>query len=343
MIFKPKNVLVTGGMGFIGSHFIDLLVTQNNIEKVINLDKMTYAASRENVERFNGFSKHEFVKGDICDVELVSTIFKKYYIDTVVNFAAESHVDNSIESPDNFIATNIVGTSVLLEVAKKYWVKMAANKYRFHQISTDEVFGSINKNQEPVKEDANYNPSSPYSSSKASSDHLVMAYYKTYGLPITITLCSNNYGCYQHDEKFIPVVINSCVNRAPIPIYGDGSNIRDWIHVQDHCQAIWSVLERGNVGEKYNIPGGFEISNLGLAKLICGIMDEYIPLEISHESLLTYVTDRLGHDWRYSINGKKIQQECGWEPCVNFTTGLKETVKWYLMRNSSDTKACANA
>ena len=345
MTYKPNNVLVTGGMGFIGSHFVEYLIAKENISLIVNVDKLTYAASKDNVARLNTSTKHKFIRADICDADTISSVFKEYSIDTVVNFAAESHVDNSISSPHNFIATNIVGTFTLLEEAKKYWMKVGANEseLRFHQVSTDEVYGSIDNNQESPNELAVYDPSSPYSASKASSDYLVLAYYKTYGVPVTLSHCSNNYGAYQHGEKFIPVVINSCVNKTPIPIYGDGSNIRDWIHVRDHCEALWCILKQGSVGSKYNVPGGFEISNLELAKLICGIMDQLRPADFSYESLLTFVDDRLGHDWRYSINGDKLYKECGWRSNIKFAVGIEETVKWYLMREHDKAKFVAKA
>ncbi len=302
MTYKPNNMLVTGGMGFIGSHFIKHTSLNELATKIINLDKLTYASSQQNVSRLNSIPGYTFVKGDICDSELVSSIFEKYSIDTVVHFAAESHVDNSIVSPDEFINSNIVGTYVLLDVARKKWCRngLVDNNVRFHHVSTDEVYGSIGVDQQPVKETAVYNPSSPYSSSKASSDHLVFAYHKTYGLPITMSHCSNNYGSYQHLEKFIPVIVKACVDNAPIPVYGDGSNVRDWINVTDHCEAIAAIIESGKVGEKYNVPGNLEISNIELAKLICKILDDIRPTKKPYASLLTFVNDRLGYDWRYS-------------------------------------------
>ena len=345
MSYYPKNILVTGGMGFIGSHFVELLCTEDENLSIINLDKLTYAALNENTARLRKFRNHTFIKGDICDEGLIKTIFEKYPIDTVVNFAAESHVDNSISSPENFISTNIVGTFTLLESAKKYWSdkKIHNYEYRFHHVSTDEVYGSIRKNQEPVAEGAVYDPSSPYSSSKASSDHLVRAYYKTYGIPITISHCSNNYGPYQHKEKFIPVVINSCIKQSPIPVYGNGGNIRDWIYVKDHCEAIWSVINYGKIGDSYNIPGGFEISNLDLANLICRIMDVLKPINSPHESLITFVEDRLGHDWRYSISGQKLNKDTNWRPKTKFKDGITDTVKWYLMHEFNKVGSCASA
>ena len=335
MNIYPNNILVTGGMGFIGSHFIAVLLNNNKIKSVINLDKLTYAANKENLNRFDGYKKYKFIHGDICNEKTVNSIFKENDIDTVVNFAAESHVDNSISAPQNFIDTNIVGTSVLLECSKKYWdLNNSSRYYRFHQVSTDEVYGSIGKGETSLSESALYNPSSPYSASKASADHLVTAYYKTYGMPITISLCSNNYGSFQHYEKFIPVVINSCVNQTDIPIYGDGSNIRDWINVNDHCEAILSILIYGRLGEKYNIPGGFEISNIDLAKMICDIYDKSSFQNDTFSKLKKNVPDRLGHDWRYSISGEKLAKDCNWKPKIQFDAGLSETVQWYLSRIS---------
>ena len=339
----PKNILVTGGMGFIGSHFVEMLLKRDEVKKLINLDKLTYAANKENTHRFDSYPKHKFLKGDICDDNFVKSIFNEYDIDTVVNFAAESHVDNSIDAPDNFIETNIVGTSILLECARRSWnLKDKKSYYRFHQVSTDEVYGSITAEHQPLREDALYNPSSPYSASKASADHLVTAYHKTYALPISISLCSNNYGSYQHSEKFIPVVINSCAQKIAIPIYGDGSNIRDWINVYDHCEAIWSILIDGEVGEKYNIPGGFEISNLNLAKLICDIFDKFTLNNNSFDTLSKQVPDRLGHDWRYSINGEKLANDCGWRPSIKFNSGLSETIQWYLSNSIVRDEICEN-
>ena len=331
MAYSPKNILVTGGMGFIGSHFVEMLINEKNVSQIINLDKLTYAANKENINRFEEYAKYKFIQGDICDAQLVTSIFIKHDIDTVVNFAAESHVDNSIYDPESFIATNIVGTSVLLECARKSWKTDDKDVYyRFHQVSTDEVYGSINADDKSTTEEALYNPSSPYSASKASADHLVLAYHKTYGLPISISLCSNNYGAYQHHEKFIPVVISSCINNIDIPIYGNGSNIRDWINVKDHCDAIWAILLKGKAGEKYNIPGGYEISNLALAKSICDTYDQINASSESFKKLKKFVTDRLGHDWRYSIDGRKISIDCDWKPKISFQNGLEETVRWYL-------------
>lgn len=343
MSSSPKNILVTGGMGFIGSHFIEMLLSKAEVNQVTNIDKLTYAANEHNKYRFEENSRYQFIHGDICDEKLINSIFKKHDIDTVVNFAAESHVDNSIFEPENFIATNIVGTSVLLECARKYWdLSDKSRYYKFHQVSTDEVYGSIHAEDKPVAEDALYNPSSPYSASKASADHLVMAYYKTYGLPTSISLCSNNYGSYQHSEKFIPVVINSCVKQIDIPIYGDGSNVRDWINVSDHCEAIWLILGRGKLGEKYNVPGGYEISNLCLANMICDIYDNLNGTRDSFKKLKKYVTDRLGHDWRYAINGNKLSTDCGWAPKINFKSGLTETVQWYLSHYVVNEEVCIN-
>lgn len=334
-------MLVTGGMGFIGSHFIEHVSSNKLASKIINIDKLTYASSQENISRLGSISNYKFIKGDICDSGLMSSIFEKYSVDTVVHFAAESHVDNSIVSPDEFINTNIVGTYALLDVARNKWSRngRVGENVRFHHVSTDEVYGSIGLDQKPVNETAVYNPSSPYSSSKASSDHLVFAYYKTYGLPVTMSHCSNNYGSYQHLEKFIPVIVKACVENAPIPVYGDGSNVRDWINVADHCEAIATIIESGKVGEKYNVPGNFEISNIELANLICEILDCIRPAKKPYASLLTFVNDRLGHDWRYSIDGSKIKKECDWYPQTDFHVGIKETVQWYLSQQFNQAEA----
>ena len=330
-MYKPKNLLVTGGMGFIGSHFIELACKNENVESVVNIDKLTYAASQGNISRLSAFRKHEFIQADICDANTIAAVLREYSIDTIVNFAAESHVDNSINSPQDFINTNILGTFCLLEEARKYWAGLNQfDSSRFHHVSTDEVYGSINKEQTAPTENAAYNPSSPYSSSKAGSDHIVQAYHKTYAMPTTMSHCSNNYGTYQHDEKFIPVVINACMSQQDIPIYGDGSNIRDWIHVQDHCLAIWSVLEKGRLGQKYNIPGEFEISNIDLAKMICSILNDLLTTDFDFLSLIRHVEDRLGHDWRYAIDGEKIHTECEWRPTMQFYDGLKDTITWYI-------------
>ncbi len=330
-INKSKNMLVTGGAGFIGSNFIRYVFEKTDYTgNIINLDKLTYAGNPDNLkdlkEKFN--DNYVFIKGDICDFNLVDNIFEQYSINTVVHFAAESHVDRSIFGPKDFIETNINGTFNLLEAAKKYWNKN--NNVRFHHISTDEVYGSLGDTGY-FYETTPYDPRSPYSSSKAASDHLVRAYFHTYGLPVTISNCSNNYGPYQFPEKLIPVVILNCINKKPIPIYGDGLNVRDWLYVEDHCSAIYRILEKGKIGETYNIGGESEKTNLELVNVLCEIMNElYSKEHIDYKELITFVKDRPGHDRRYAINCDKIKNELGWNISVNFEEGMKKTVMWYL-------------
>ena len=335
--YTPKNILVTGGAGFIGSHFIRLLLQQRHYF-IVNLDLLTYAGSLDNLADIENNSDYLFVKGNITDKELVLDLLQRYCIDTIVHFAAESHVDRSILQPDAFIQTNIVGTYSLLEAAKHYWqlkYQLNENSCRFHHISTDEVYGSLGSNDRAFTENSAYDPSSPYSASKASADFLVRSYYKTYKLPITLSNCSNNFGPYQHPEKFIPVVINSCLLQKPISIYGDGSNIRDWLYVEDHCQAIDKILHFGEVGETYNIGSQNEKSNLEIAKIICSLMDEIRPTGNSHDDLITFVTDRPGHDWRYAINPEKIYNNLSWHAEFNFNNALRKTITWYSERNFS--------
>lgn len=327
--FTPRNLLVTGGAGFIGANFIrHVLANYPNI-KIINLDKLTYAGSLENLKDLPNAKHHHFVQGDICDKNLVAHLLLHHHIDTIVHFAAESHVDRSIDAPADFITTNILGTFTLLEAARHYWqeyFKMDATHCRFHHISTDEVYGSLQPSDAAFTETTRYDPSSPYSASKAGSDHLVQAYHRTYGLPVTLSNCSNNYGPYQHAEKFIPTVIRSCLNWQPIPIYGSGKNIRDWLYVEDHCRAIMAVLERGKIGESYNIGGNNEWENLTLATYICEQLDKMHPQKESHKTLLKFVADRPGHDFRYAINSEKIMQELGWKPEETLESGIKKTI-----------------
>jgi len=330
-----KNILVTGGAGFIGSNFIRYVLTQDSAVQVINLDLLTYAGSLENLNDLPDPARHTFIHGDICDGDLVGKILRDHQVDTIVNFAAESHVDRSIEGPMPFVQTNVIGTTTLLEEAKKYWLmegNKAAKEVRFHHISTDEVFGALIPGDPAWTEEIPYKPNSPYAASKAASDHLVQAYGHTYGLPITITNCSNNYGPYQFPEKLIPLMIQNALQGKALPVYGDGQQIRDWLYVDDHCLAIWLVVKNGRVGETYNIGGGNQPTNLELVKMICRILDDLIPdsENIPHEDLITFVKDRPGHDFRYDMNFNKIMEELGWQPSLDLEGGLRKTIDWYL-------------
>ena len=327
--YAPRRVLVTGGAGFIGANFVAYLLETDANVRVLNLDALTYAGSRENLEGVNGNARHDFVQGDITDASLVNELLGRHSIDTIVHFAAESHVDRSITGPAAFITTNVVGTFTLLESARARWGDR--RDVRFHHVSTDEVFGSLTETDPPFSETTPYSPNSPYSASKAGSDHLVRAYHHTYGLPVTVTNCSNNYGPYQHAEKFIPTVIRSALAERPIPIYGAGLNIRDWLYVGDHCSAIDLVLRQGNLGETYLVGGRSERRNIDIARQICGILDELSPRAAGqYGELLTSVTDRLGHDFRYAIDSSRIETELGWKPSETFDTGIRRTVDWYL-------------
>ena len=329
---NPKNILVTGGAGFIGSNFILHMLGKYKNIKIFNLDKLTYASNSKNLLSVNTNSNYKFYEGDICDRDLVYKIFLKNNIDTVIHFAAESHVDRSITSASDFIKTNIIGTNELLEAATKFWNISDTNRdnYRFHHISTDEVYGSLDQDDEAFKEDNKYFPNSPYSATKASSDHLVNAWAGTFKLPVTISNCSNNYGKYQHNEKLIPVIINACLNQTPIPIYGNGKNIRDWLHVDDHCNAIDLIIRNAKNNSVFNIGGNSEKSNLEVVEIICELCDFYIPRSLSYKELITFVNDRKGHDFRYAINCNKIKKELNWSPVISFEEGIKDTVKWYL-------------
>ncbi len=329
---RLKNILVTGGAGFIGANFISYLLKGTNFTgKIINLDKLTYAGnpdSLSNIEKEFGGKTYFFEKGDICDETKVESILDNYEIDTIVHFAAESHVDRSIEGPKAFIHTNVLGTFTLLEAARKNWKDR--DDVLFHHISTDEVFGSLGDHGF-FYEDTPYDPRSPYSSSKASSDHLVRAYFHTYGLPITLSNCSNNYGPLQFPEKLIPVIIENILNEQPLPIYGDGKNIRDWLYVEDHNNAVWMILNKGRSGESYNIGGENEWENIQLVHKICEIMAAEHGKDKDHyKTLIAHVKDRPGHDRRYAINCDKIKNELGWKQSLTFEEGLIKTVKWYL-------------
>jgi dTDP-glucose 4,6-dehydratase len=327
-----KKILVTGGCGFIGSCFVLRQIKAQNL--VINLDKLTYAANPKNLSAIENNSNYHFVKGDICDQDLVSEILKKFDVDIVVNFAAESHVDNSINNPDSFIKTNINGTFSLLNASLKYWQTLPTKQkddFRFIHISTDEVYGSLELNDPKFNEESNYRPNSPYSSSKAASDHLVRAWFETYKLPAIITNCSNNFGPHQHQEKFIPTVINSCLNGKNIPIYGNGKNIRDWIYVEDHCFGIELAIKNGKIGESYCFGGDAERQNIDIAKKICEILDSIKPKNNdSYQKQISFVEDRKGHDFRYAIDSSKAKKELGFTILGNFEEKLQQTVNWYI-------------
>jgi len=332
-LYQPHSMLVTGGAGFIGANFIRYLLECEPDITIINLDKLTYAGSLDNLKNLPNPKRHHFIQGDIRDTQLVRHILLHHHIDTIVHFAAESHVDNSIKDPGSFIETNVIGTFVLLEAARHLWIdvqKCDLSFRRFHHISTDEVYGSLHPNDAGFTESTPYQPRSPYSASKAGSDHLVNAYHHTYGLPITVSNCSNNYGPYQHQEKFIPTVIRSALKGQPIPIYGNGKNIRDWLYVDDHCRGILAILKKGKIGDSYNIGGHNEWENLALAKYMCIQLDKLAPKNISHESLLQFVTDRPGHDFRYAINPEKISSELNWAPIETLETGLLKTIQFYM-------------
>jgi len=330
-----KNILVTGGAGFIGSNFIRRLQASGIVERIINLDALTYAGSLENLRDLPDPDRHLFLEGDITDQELVVRILREHSIDTIVHFAAESHVDRSILGPAPFIHTNITGTFRLLEAARSVWGNDHPSKVaacRFHHISTDEVFGSLSPLDPPFTETTPYAPNSPYAASKASSDHLVRAYAHTFQLPTTISNCSNNYGPYQFPEKLIPLVILNAISGKPIPVYGDGAQIRDWLYVEDHCDAILSILVDGKPGETYNLGGGNQPTNLEIIREICQILDKRFPTSEfqPHESLIEFVPDRPGHDRRYAMDSTKIQAEIGWHPQETLASGLARTVDWYL-------------
>ncbi len=331
---NARRLLVTGGCGFIGSNFVRLLLDQHPDWRVVNLDNLTYAGNLKNLEGVEDNTQYRFVKGDIGDQQMVDSLIEDEQIDTVVHFAAESHVDRSITGPADFIQTNIVGTFSLLEAARKAWLSGSwkGQKPVFLHVSTDEVYGSLGETGY-FTEKTSYDPRSPYSASKASSDHLVRAYFHTYDLPILITNCSNNYGPYQFPEKLIPLIFHNSMNGKPLPVYGDGKNVRDWLYVKDHCEAIIEVLEKGELGSCYNIGGNNEKQNLEVVTLICDLLDKKLGLPASGEprrNLITFVKDRLGHDRRYAIDATKIREQIGWEPKVTFEEGIDKTIDWYL-------------
>jgi len=330
---NKRTVLVTGGCGFIGANYVRLLLRKYQSWRIINLDKLTYAGNLKNLDGIAEGAGYRFVRGDICDADMLSTLFAQEHIDTVVHFAAESHVDRSIVGPAAFIQTNIVGTFNLLETARRNWLeKPLENPPCFIHVSTDEVYGSLGDTG-LFSEATPYDPRSPYSASKASSDHLVNAYYHTYGLPARITNCSNNYGPYQFPEKLIPLIFNNALHGKPLPVYGDGKNVRDWLFVEDHCEAIVEVLLKGRNGQSYNIGGNNEKQNIEVVNLVCDLLDKKLGLlesGRSRGSLITFVKDRLGHDRRYAIDATKIKNELGWEPKMTFEQGMEKTLDWYL-------------
>lgn len=337
-----KHVLVTGGAGFIGSNFVRYLLTEAPEVKVVNLDALTYAGSLENLQVLPGAGdagRYTFVHGDICDRALLDQVLHQHQIDTIVHFAAETHVDRSILDPEPFIRTNIYGTYTLLEAARQYWLvgrhgeqPFPVDQVRFHHVSTDEVFGMLEPGDPPFSETTPYAPNSPYAASKAASDHLVRSYQHTFQLPVTISNCSNNYGPYQFPEKLIPLMILNAVQGQALPVYGDGQQIRDWLYVGDHCEAIAAILENGQPGETYIIGGGNQPTNLTVVETLCEILDELLPASPyqPHGDLITHVTDRPGHDRRYAMDITKIKRELGWAPRKSLSQGLAETVEWYL-------------
>jgi dTDP-glucose 4,6-dehydratase len=327
-------ILVTGGAGFIGSNFVLDWLAQNG-ESVVNLDKLTYAGNPENLAKLKGDTRHIFVQGDIGDADLLGRLLAEYRPRAVLNFAAESHVDRSIHGPEDFIQTNVVGTFHLLEAVRAYWSGLADTErsaFRFLHVSTDEVYGSLAKDDPAFRETHRYEPNSPYSASKAASDHLVRAYHHTYGLPVLTTNCSNNYGPYHFPEKLIPLMIVNALAGKPLPVYGDGQQIRDWLYVKDHCSAIRSVLEKGRLGEVYNVGGWNEKANIDIVHTVCELLDELSPRPDGkpYREQVTFVADRPGHDRRYAIDAHKIEHELGWTPAETFETGIRKTVQWYL-------------
>lgn len=344
------NLLVTGGAGFIGTNFLYYWVRHHPEDRLIVLDALTYAGNRGNLISLEESTNFKFVHGDIKDDHLVEELLGREKIETIVNFAAESHVDRSILGPDPFIETNVLGTHTLLKIAKKVWLDKTertslTNKHLFHQISTDEVYGSLHREDPPFTEETSYKPNSPYAASKAAADHLVRAYYHTYGLPVTISNCSNNYGPFQYPEKLIPVMLSSILSGKSLPVYGDGQNIRDWLYVEDHCRGIECILKKGKVGETYNIGGQNEWTNIELVRLLCKLVNELFENNTElrekfpssppackkpSEELIAYVQDRKGHDLRYAINAQKISSQLGFKPKKSFEQGLRETICWYL-------------
>ena len=328
---NSKNILVTGGAGFIGSHVVRLLLKKYPDYRIVNVDKLTYAGNLKNLTDIEDFENYVFVKADILDRDTLNDVFKQYSISDVIHLAAESHVDRSIEGPMEFVMTNVVGTVNLLQLAKEYW---NGPNHVFHHVSTDEVYGSLG-DEGLFQETTPYDPRSPYSASKASSDHFVRAFHHTYGLPIKISNCSNNYGSHQFPEKLIPLMINNIVEKKPLPVYGKGENIRDWLWVVDHANAIDTIFHQGRIGESYNVGGLNEWTNIKLVKYLCELMDRKLGRELGESAgLITYVKDRAGHDMRYAIDASKLEDELSWKPSITFEEGLELTVDWYL--NNAD-------
>ena len=340
------TILVTGGAGFIGANYVlQKRLMQEGL--ILNLDKLTYAGNLETLSTLETDPQHVFVQGDISNRQLVGDLLRQYRPSAILNFAAETHVDRSIDGPDTFIQTNVVGTFNLLEATRSYWYQLPASQqesFRFLHVSTDEVFGSLSLEDSPFSETTAYAPNSPYSASKASSDHLVRSYFHTYNLPTSITNCSNNYGPYQFPEKLIPLVILNALEGKALPVYGDGQNIRDWLFVEDHCRAIDRVLTKGLPGETYNVGGSAERTNIWLVRQICSILDELLPSSqfVPHSDLISFVQDRPGHDRRYAIDCTKINQQLGWTPQVTIEVGLKKTVEWYLANQAWCQQVTAN-
>ncbi len=325
-----RHVLITGGAGFIGSHVVRRFVTRYPDYRIVNFDLLTYAGNLANLSDVEQAPNYTFVRGDICDAEAVGEVFRRYAIDGVIHLAAESHVDRSIRDPFTFARTNVLGTLTLLHAAREAWQGAWAGK-RFYHISTDEVYGALGFGDKPFNEGTRYDPHSPYSASKASSDHFVRAFHDTYGLPTVVTNCSNNYGPYQFPEKLIPLLVNNIRLERPLPVYGRGENVRDWLHVEDHARAIDLIFHEGQSGETYNIGGGNEWRNIDLVRLIVRTTDRLLGRpEGASERLITYVTDRAGHDLRYAIDSSKLRRELGWEPAFRFEEGIEQTVRWYL-------------
>lgn len=325
-----RHVLITGGAGFIGSHVVRRFVTRYPDYRIVNFDLLTYAGNLANLSDIEQAPNYTFVRGDICDAEAVGEVFRRYAIDGVIHLAAESHVDRSIRDPFTFARTNVLGTLTLLHAARDAWQGAWAGK-RFYHISTDEVYGALGFGDKPFSESTRYDPHSPYSASKASSDHFVRAFHDTYGLPTVVTNCSNNYGPYQFPEKLIPLLVNNIRLERPLPVYGRGENVRDWLHVEDHARAIDLIFHEGQSGETYNIGGGNEWRNIDLVRLIVRTTDRLLGRpEGASERLITYVTDRAGHDLRYAIDSSKLRRELGWEPAFRFEEGIEQTVRWYL-------------
>jgi dTDP-glucose 4,6-dehydratase len=342
-----KNILVTGGAGFIGSNFVRYILQAEPQAQVVTLDALTYAGSLENLKDLPDPDRHTFVHGNICDRKLIDELLHQYAIDTVVHFAAETHVDRSIVDPESFVQTNIIGTFTLLEATRQYWLvekslgdrvtsgkdeQSLSESCRFHHVSTDEVYGSLEPDEPAWTEKTSYSPNSPYAATKASSDHLVRSYYHTYGLPVSITNCTNNYGPRQFLEKLLPLMISNAVAGQPLPVYGDGQQIRDWLYVEDHCDAIRLVIIHGQVGQTYNIGGGTQPTNLQVIEHLCAALDEVLPDSnyVPHRQLIKFVADRPGHDRRYAIDSTKIRTELGWQPRCSLGSGLQKTVEWYL-------------